>query len=338
MAKIVLGVGTSHGPQLTLSPDQWWRRAEADRRNPELWFHGRPYGFADLKRERGNGSFEKELGLDKAKERFDACQRAIETLADVVERVSPDVAVVVGDDQHEAFLDDNMPAISVYWGDGIENAGLSEYQDRGERSSPGLIEAARGHLPPEHATYPGEPSLGRHILESLIGQEFDVAHSRKLPVDSGRLGGIGHAFGFVYRRIMRDEVIPNVPIFLNTYYPPNQPTMRRCYNLGRALRRAVESWDSDKTVAVIASGGLSHFVIEEDLDRQIIEGLKQRDEKLLTGHPDSYFNSGTSEIRNWVVVAGALEESDFAMTLTDYVPCYRSEAGTGCAMAFAHWA
>jgi OH-DDVA oxygenase len=47
--------------------------------------------------------------------------------------------------------------------------------------------------------------------------------------------------------------------------------------------------------------------------------------------------SGTSEIRNWIVVAGAMEDSEMEMKLVDYIPCYRTEAGTGCAMAFAEW-
>src|SRR5436305_14670131 len=112
---------------------------------------------------------------------------------------------------------------------------------------------------------------------------------------------------------MNDEVIPNVPVFLNTYFPPNQPTMKRCYALGKALRPAVEAWDSDQTVALLASGGLSHFVIEEELDQQIIKGLRNKDEALLTSFPEARFNSGTSEIRNWVVVAGAMEQSDLQM-------------------------
>jgi hypothetical protein len=137
---------------------------------------------------------------------------------------------------------------------------------------------------------------------------------------------------------MRDEVVPNVPIFLNTYFPPNQPSIKRCYELGKAVRRAIESWDSDKTVAVIASGGLTHFVIEEDLDQQVIAAFKAKDEKAVAALPLKHFMSGTSESRNWAAAAGAMHASDLNFDLIDYVPCYRSEAGTGCAMAFAQWA
>jgi len=334
MARIVLGMGTSHAPQLSMDTSFWPGRAAADRRNPELWFQGKAYAFPDLVEVRSGEGIEKELSPEKAEARFAACQRDIAGLSEVYQRVRPDVAILIGDDQHESFLDDNMPAFSVYWGDTVDNAA---YHHSEQREKLGLAAADRGHMPQERATYPIESDLGHHIITSLVEDGFDPGHSRRLPPGREGHGGIGHAFGFVYRRIMNDEVIPNVPIFLNTYYPPNQPTMRRSYQLGMALRRAVESWDQDKTVAIVASGGLSHFVIEEELDQEIIRGMLEKDQALLTSFPESYFNSGTSEIRNWVVVAGAMAESDLDFKLLDYVPCYRSEAGTGCAMTFATW-
>jgi 3-O-methylgallate 3,4-dioxygenase len=169
-----------------------------------------------------------------------------------------------------------------------------------------------------------------------VEQEFDVARSNQLPAGR-REGAIGHAFYYVYRRLMNNEVVPNVPIMVNTYYPPNAPTAKRCYKFGRALRQAVEAWDADKTVAVIASGGLSHTVIEADLDRRIIDGLEQKDEQKLTDLPDVRFRAGTSEIKNWIIVAGAMADDGLQMHLVDYVPCYRTEAGNGCAMGFAEW-
>jgi 3-O-methylgallate 3,4-dioxygenase len=57
----------------------------------------------------------------------------------------------------------------------------------------------------------------------------------------------------------------------------------------------------------------------------------------LAAIPEPLFQSGTSEIKNWIPVAGAMAEVGMMMTLVDYVPCYRSLAGTGNAMAFAFW-
>src|SRR6266545_585281 len=334
MAEIVLGIGSSHGPQLALTPDLWVRRANADRQNSELWYRGQTYAFPDLVEERGGPErFASELGEEKARARFDACQRSIGRLGETLRDAAPDVLVILGDDQHEAFEDDNMPAINVYWGDTIDDAPATS-EDWGQAYM--YTTAPLGNPPSDRVSHPTAAALGRHLIEHLIGSGFDVAHSRFLP-DEHHHGTIGHAFYYVYRRLMDNKVIPNVPVLLNKYYPPHQVPVKRCYQLGRALRQAFESWDSDTRVALIASGGLSHFVIEEDFDEQIVDALRSKNGEVLAGLPDARFQSGTSEIRNWIAVAGALEQSPLSMELVDYVPCYRTEAGTGCAMAFAEW-
>jgi hypothetical protein len=126
-----------------------------------------------------------------------------------------------------------------------------------------------------------------------------------------------------------------VPVLLNTYFPPNQPTPRRCYQLGQALRRTIEAWPSAKRVGIVASGGLSHFFVDEELDRHVLEILAKRDVDAIGALPAAQLESGSSEIRNWLAAAGAVEHLD--LEVLDYVPCYRSEAGTGVGMAFAVW-
>jgi len=101
------------------------------------------------------------------------------------------------------------------------------------------------------------------------------------------------------------------------------------------VRRAVESWPGEARVAVIASGGLSHFVVDEDLDHRVLDGLTSRDASVLGSLSRGQLRSGNSEILNWVVAAGALEH--LAATVVDYVPGYRTPAGTGAGMAFARW-
>jgi hypothetical protein len=76
-------------------------------------------------------------------------------------------------------------------------------------------------------------------------------------------------------------------------------------------------------------------VIDEQLDQEMIEAMRAGDGERLTAVPRELLNSGTSESRNWIAAAGAL--TDLQMRLQDYIPCYRSPAGTGCAMAFAEW-
>jgi 3-O-methylgallate 3,4-dioxygenase len=147
--------------------------------------------------------------------------------------------------------------------------------------------------------------------------------------------GEGHAFGFVHQRIMKDVPIPVVPIFLNTYYPPNQPSPRRCYKLGQAIREAVEGYPQKLRIGVVASGGLSHFTVDEALDGEIIRALREKDASALQELPRQQLNSGSSEIRNWICAAGALEHLD--LRWVHYCPGYRTPAGTGTGLCFASW-
>jgi hypothetical protein len=130
-------------------------------------------------------------------------------------------------------------------------------------------------------------------------------------------------------------MIPILPVALNAYNPPNQPTPRRCFMFGRALRRAIESFPGDLRVAIVASGGLSHFVVDEELDNRILTALRDRDVEALTTIPRRFMRSGTSETLNWIAAGGALEHLN--MELVDYIPAYRSAAGTGVGMSFAQW-
>jgi Catalytic LigB subunit of aromatic ring-opening dioxygenase len=325
MAQIVLGLATSHSPQLSTPPDLWPLHGERDKRNPGLLdTRGTPVSYDELLA-KASPSLAKEVAPATWQARYEACQKGIATLAKTLEQISPDILVIFGDDQEELFSDENMPAMLVYWGEELLNR--PQYANA---ASPGLRAAAWAYGEMDK-TYPVATNLGRHLIESFIGAGFDVAHSRKLKPGEG----MGHAFSFVYGRLMNGKAIPTVPIMVNTYYPPNQPTPKRCYDLGRATRAAIEAWSDDARVAVIGSGGLSHFVIDEELDQQVIKAMQKKDAGALGGLPQRRLNSGTSEVRNWIAAAGAVEHLD--MTLIDYVPCYRSAAGTGCAMGFAQW-
>ena len=129
--------------------------------------------------------------------------------------------------------------------------------------------------------------------------------------------------------------LPVVPIFLNTYNPPNQPTPLRCVKLGAALRELIARFPHEMRVGVIASGGLSHFIVEEEMDRAIIEALHHRDLDYLARLDPRRLMAGSSEIRNWIVVAAAAQ--DLALTWVSYTPSFRSPALTGTGLAFARW-
>lgn len=332
MAQIVVGLGTSHGPMLSTPPDQWGQRVAADRANPRHYYKGRTYTFDALKALRAGEHLERHIAPDVWHARHAACRAAIDALAEVFAAAKPDIAVIVGNDQMEMFTDAIVPAFAVYWGETMENRWPSAADMA--RWEPGIEIAQRGRIPPDGATYAGVPALGRHLIERAIADGFDVASVKRL---RDGLVTMPHAYGFVYRQIMKDRVVPNVPVALNAFYPPNQPTVRRCYDFGKSLVAAIRSWDSDARVALIASGGLSHFVIDEETDQTFLTALRTHAFDRIADLGETIFQSGTSELKNWVPVAGAMADLGLKMTVVDYQPCYRSEAGTGNAMGFVYW-
>ena len=330
MAEIVLGLGTSHSPMLSTPPDPWWPiHAERDKlRTETLDPQGTARTYDDLVA-LAKPDIDKELTPEVWQARWDAGQRAVAKVAEALAKAAPDIVVIIGNDQLELFHDDNMPAVLVYWGETILNT-TSPY---GPSVHESLRAADWGWFEVDHdREYPVASDLGLHIISYLMGHDFDVALSRQFR--PGR--GVGHAFGHVFRRVMDpDHVIPSVPIMLNTYYPPNQPTPKRCYELGRAVRRAIEAWDSTARVAVVGSGGLSHFIVDEEIDRRCIQAMQSKDIAQIASLPLERLNSGTSEVRSLIAVVGAVEHLD--MELFDYIPCYRSRAMTGHAEAFMQW-
>ncbi len=336
MARITLGMWTSHGPTLSSTPDQWLLRVPWDRNKKDHPFRGRIYDFDALIALRKEENLAARCAPDERRTRGAACTAAIGRMADAFTAAAPDVAVIFGNDQRELFLDDLIPAITVFRGATLWDQPATPEQ--AARMPPGIREAEWGHSPPAYTEYPGLPELATQVIGLAMAEGFDVAVSERLPVHPGHYStGLPHAFGFVYRQIMRDRVIPNVPIILNTFFPPNQPTARRCFELGRLVGRAIRSWPAERRVAVIGSGGMSHFVIDERLDQDIFEALRRRDGERLARLEESYLQSGSSELKNWIAAAGTLFETDLAGDVIDYQPCYRSEAGTGTANGFVCW-
>jgi hypothetical protein len=321
MAEIVLGIGTSHSPMLSIDYAAFPGLAARDRGNPFV------PDFDGMVREKASW-IGRELSPDVTRARHDANQAALARLSAVLAKTAPDALVVVGDDQNEWFSPDSQPALCIYWGETVEN--LPPPVDK---MNPAVRTAYWGFYGDgTNRTFPVDAPLARHLVETLTHEhEFDVAHVRVQP----RHSPFGHAWNFVHQRLMGARVVPIVPVLLNTYYPPNQPTPKRCYQLGRALRQAIEAWPVAKRVGIVASGGLSHFVVDETLDRHVLDILAKKDVAAIMGLPAAQLEAGNSEIRNWIAMAGAVEH--LAMELVDYLPCYRSEAGTGIGTAFAVW-
>jgi len=329
MANIVIGVASSHTPQLSSGVDMWLDHAERDRRNPMLLGKDARYHSYDELLAQADPAIEQELAPAVWDSKYQRCQQAIEALTARLDKARPDIAVVIGDDQREMFKDDGIPAFACFTG--TELVDLPPSGEALERMPKGIRAAswaAHGDRPAGHQI---ASDLSAHIAEQLARDDFDLTVFTEQP--AGRT--LGHAFTFPRYRLGLPPATPIVPVFVNTYYPPNVPSAARCYEFGRALRRAVESWPAQAKVAVIASGGLSHFVVDEELDHRVLDGIAGRDAGILGSLSRDQLRSGTSEILNWIVAAGALES--LAPTVLDYVPGYRTPAGTGAGMAFARW-
>ena len=137
----------------------------------------------------------------------------------------PDVAVIIGPNHFRGLWLDLMPPFVL---------GVGEVVAAGEHGTP-------------EGSLPADPTFARDLLDALYDNDLDVAFSARLTIDHG----ITHAVQY----LLTDLDVPVVPLVVNTFAPP-LPGLRRCLRLGEALGRALAG--SDRRVAVIGSGGLSH--------------------------------------------------------------------------------
>ena len=105
--------------------------------------------------------------------------------------------------------------------------------------------------------------------------------------------------------------------------------------IGTAISQALAASPADLRVAIVASGGLSHFLCEEAFDRRVMQALKAHDVGTLMQIPQEALCSGSSETRNWIAMAGAI--AHLRCVDDEYIPVYRSAAGTGIGLGFAAW-
>lgn len=330
MAELVFGAGTSHTPMLSSGVDGWPKIAERDRTNRMLLDgEGRAWPYEELEAQASTAVLD-ELSPEVFEAKYERCQQGIAELGERIRAANLDALIIVGDDQSEHLFSDNLPPLLIYYGETILNERLTP--EIAENYAPGYREARmHGYYEAdEDKHYPVHSDLAKHLIEHLLDNDFDIAASDRLPRDRAE----GHAFQFVHRRVLQDP-LPVIPVMLNAYHQPTQPRAARCYEFGRALRRAVEAYPGDARVGIIGSGGLTHFVIDEEFDRSVLDAFARHDGEMLKSIPEERLQGGTSEVKCWIAVAGACEHLDF--DLIDYVAGYRSPAGTGTAMAFATW-
>ena len=249
MAKIVLGIGTSHSPMLALNSEQWRRYAKGDLQHTGLVF---PPDGISMTYEEGLAHVptairERPLTDEVFEEQSAACQRGIAELVKTIAEVDPDVTVIISDDQDEWFFEDNMPTFSVYWGESVP---IVPRGTAGGRQDPDVVQAISSGYGDTAMDVPVNSALGRHIIEYMIENDFDVAHfnyikdsyggsvGRRYPRADGELGvvrtsppinqGLPHGYAFVVTRLFENQPRPIVPVFQNTCYPA-EPADREAF-------------------------------------------------------------------------------------------------------------
>ena len=351
MATIVGGFASSHTPLMSLPGEDWAKRADDDTRNRELVRprDGKRVPYDELLATADPNIAEEHIHEEVFVRKYTAIQDGLDRLGEAFAECDPDVVVAFGDDQGEFFFDDNYPMISVYWGET-----LTHYPRIGtSKTLTAATSIAAAVYGTEEIVYPIEQDLGLHIIEDLQEHDFDVAQQRYMKEEYGgsigpatwyldsqrsvtpRRQGMPHAFSFPVCRWFKDKRPPMVPITINTCYPPNWISPRRAYALGQQVHQAILNWDKDVRVAVITSGGLSHFTVDEEIDRLAIKGLTEANGDILSTLPRYKLQSATTEILNWVAAAGAMGETK--MEVMTYQPGYRSPAGTGCGVCVGRW-
>lgn len=328
MAKLVLGVGSSHSPMVSLGGDDWLEWGAGDRRHAGMYTRDGQHRTYDQRLAEVGDSLVERASADRCREGAVRVAAAVATIRSAIRAAALDALIIIGDDQDEHLLSDNRPPFLVYWGDTVVNEGLGDLAE--------LPAIRRAFLPGYREpggsrAYAVAVDLARHLIDVAADHGVDVASSDRLPRPER---GVGHAFGFPLRRLV-EHAVPIVPVMVNTYYPPSQPRAGRCRALGAAIRSAVDSFPGGPRIGIVASGGLSHFLVLEDLDREVLDALARHDLDSLCAWPESTWRSGTSEVKNWIVAAAACP--DLTFEVVDYVPGYRSPIGSGTGLGFALW-
>jgi protocatechuate 4,5-dioxygenase beta chain len=229
-----------------------------------------------------------------------------------LDRVKPDVAVVLYNDHGLNFFLDKMPTFAV--------GAAPEYRNADEGWGIPVVPPFRGEL-----------DLSWHLIESLIGADFDLTTCQEMLVD--------HAFTLPMALLWPGQAawpVTTVPVCINTVQFP-LPSARRCWQLGQAIGRAIQSWDADKRVVVVGTGGLSHQLdgeragfINKDFDLKFMDSLID-EPTWATKYSitDLVELTGTQgvELLMWLATRGALSAAVRKVHANYHIPISNTAAG-----------
>jgi protocatechuate 4,5-dioxygenase beta chain len=223
-----------------------------------------------------------------------------------LKEIKPDVCIMVYNDHGADFFFDKYPTFAVGCSDSYPIA------DEGFGVRP--LPAIRGDL-----------EFSQHLCRSLVYDEFDITICQEMAVEHGFLVPMHLCFD----PQGADWPVASIPVEVNVLQHP-LPTARRCYRLGQAIRRAVESYDKDIKVAIIGTGGMSHQLtgrnfgqMQRDNDLDFLDRI-ENDPESLTGltHQAMMEKFGVEgiELIMWLVMRGALSKGAKRVHRNDYAP------------------
>jgi protocatechuate 4,5-dioxygenase beta chain len=224
----------------------------------------------------------------------------------------PDIAVVFYNDHGLNFFLDKMPTFAV--------GAAPEYRNADE-----------GWGIPTLPPFQGDLDLSWHLIESLIGDGFDITTCQEMLVD--------HAFTLPIKLLWPDDgpwPVRTVPICINTVQHP-MPKALRCYDLGRAVGEAIRAWDSDARVVVLGTGGLSHQLdgqragfINKKFDLQFMDSMVD-DPEWATRYSihELVELTGTQgvELVNWLAARGTLQGRATRVHSNYHIPISNTASG-----------
>jgi 2,3-dihydroxyphenylpropionate 1,2-dioxygenase len=221
--------------------------------------------------------------------------KAMNELGKVLDEAKPDVIIFLGADHVETFSVTCVPTFALVAGNTAH-----------------AVFAGREHKLPIHR------EMAEDILKKLVTEHnFDISYSEDAE--------LGHAFSIPFEYVIAGRNIPVIPFFTNVYVPP-LPTAKRCEALGRALAQIVKG--RKERVAIIASGGMSHFPgttkylhPEFDFDRWLVSQFEAGNTgALLNMTPEQLDEVGNTELLSWAVMFGAI--GAHKGELIDYIPTW----------------
>jgi protocatechuate 4,5-dioxygenase beta chain len=229
--------------------------------------------------------------------------------------LKPDVAIVIYNDHASAFDASIFPTFAL----GCADRYLPADEGWGRRPVPTVM---------------GHADLACHIAQHMILDEFDLTVVNRMDVDHGLTVPLNLLFG----DLKADQAWPCqvIPLPINVIQDP-PPTGKRCYAMGQALRRAVESWPGNERVVVFGTGGMSHQLqgtragfINTPWDTQFLDNLT-RDPLALTRitHAEYVREAGSEgiELVMWLAMRGALDERVREVYRFYHVPCSNTALG-----------